>query len=274
MPKPPECRSLGQHCREVKLTIRISDVTDESNALQDASVTWITGHVERITFGKAYLVDDEIRVDATVHVPCKHLRTLGGKPAIAPNGLPVPDSNGAGPEVRCAIHGFRGAVPRSTQQRGNDRAAVRLRDGRFAIYYKRRHRAMDLRLKRGARRAPPAMRSKNPCATAPCYTGDNRRSAACCRDFDLELMLPKTHVYHEALFRARVSPYVCKVTRKDEETVECQVISACGYLDDDGVTCVLHDRILPNGRRAKPSLCYEWPKLEKDETGHGGCRLC
>jgi hypothetical protein len=133
---------------------------------------------------------------------------------------------------------------------------------------------MDLRLKRAAKRALPVVQANNPCATAPCYTGDNTRGAACCRDFDLELALPKTHVYHEALLRARTAPYVCKVKREDDDNMECEVISACGYLDDDEITCVLHDRTLPNGQRAKPSLCYEWPKLEEDETGHGGCVLC
>lgn len=273
MPDPPECRSFGKHCRVVKLTIRISDVTEESKTLQDASVTWITGHTERISFGKAYLVDDEIRVDATVHVPCKHLRTPDGGPAIAPDGTPVPSHNGTRPEVRCAIHGFRGVVPYSTQLCGESRTEVQLKDGRFAVFYKGKHRTMDLRLKRATRRALPVVQANNPCATAACHTGDNRRGAACCRDLNLELMLPVTQVHREALLRARTAPYLCKVKREDDDTMECEVISACGYLDDDGITCVLHNRTLPNGQRAKPSLCHEWPKLEKDETGHGGCRL-
>ena len=273
MPNPPECKSLGKHCREMRITIRISAITDESTTLQDASVTWITGHTERLTFDKAYRVDDEIRADATVHVPCKHLRTPNGDPAIKPDGTPVAGRNSPRPEVRCAIHGFRGVVPRGSQFGGNNRQEVRLQDGRFAIYYKGKHRNMDLRLKRAAKRASPVVQANNPCVTARCYTGDKKRGAACCRDFDLELALPKTHVHHEALLRARTAPYVCKVKREDDDTMECEVISACGYLDDDGITCVLHDRTLPNGQRAKPSLCYEWPKLEEDETGHGGCVL-
>lgn len=132
---------------------------------------------------------------------------------------------------------------------------------------------MDLRLKRSARRPQPAALADNPCATAPCYTSDKRLGAACCRDLSLELALPKTQVYKEALLRARAAPYLCKVIRDGEDTIECEVISACGYLSDDGITCVLHDRSLPNGQRAKPSLCYDWPSLEEDETGHGGCAL-
>jgi hypothetical protein len=273
MPTPPECRSLGRHCREVKLTIRISDATGESQTLKDASVTWITGHTERVTYGKAYVAEDEIRTEAIVHVPCKYLRTTDGDLAIAPDGTEVCGRDGNGTEVHCAIHGFRGAVPQSTQQRGESRHDVRLPDGRFALYYKGKRRTMDLRLKRAARRALPVVQGDNPCATAPCFTGDNKRGAACCRDYDLELALPKTQVFNEALLRARTSPYLCKVKREDDDNMECEVITACGYLDDDGITCVLHDRTLPNGQRAKPSLCYEWPKLEEDETGHGGCVL-
>lgn len=270
MPNPPECRSLGRHCREIGITIRISDIKDESKTLQDASVTWITGHIERLTYGQSYIVDDEIRVDATVHVPCKHLRTPDGTPAINSAGDAVRYKNGKPREVRCAIHGYRGPVPRCTQQRGEKRDKVQLDDGRFAIFYKGKRRTMDLRLKRKSKRS---CRSENPCATAPCFTGDNLRGAACCRDFNLELMLPETQVYKEALLRARTSPYLCKVKREDDDTMECEVISACGYLEDDGITCVLHDRTLPNGQRAKPSLCYDWPDFEEDETGHGGCVL-
>jgi hypothetical protein len=272
MPNPPECKSLGRHCREIRLVIRISDVTEESQTLQDASVTWITGHTERITYGRAYLEEDELRVAATVHVPCKHLRTPDGGPAVLPNGLPAPSLNGERPKVRCAIHGYRGSVPSSTQLSRENRY-VRLEDGRIAIYFKGRHRTMDLRIKRSARREPSLADLNNPCATARCYTSDKTLGAACCRDFNLELALPKSQVHKEALLRARAAPYLCKVKRNDEDTMECEVISACGYLNDDGITCVLHNRTLPNGQRAKPSLCYDWPSVGEDETGHGGCEL-
>ena len=73
--------------------------------------------------------------------------------------------------------------------------------------------------------------------------------------------------------RSRKKPYVCKVKREDEDILECEVISACGYLNaGDGVTCTLHGRIRPNGEPAKPYLCTEWPdELDDDETGHPGC---
>ena len=253
--------------------MRISDVTDESRTLQDASVTWVTAHTERVTFGRAFLEDDELRVAATIHVPCKHLRTPRGDPAIAPDGYTPAGSEGRRSEVRCEVHGFRGTVPRSSQLSPDRRIGVRRSDGRFALFYKGKHRVMDLRLKRAARRSKPEEQTDNPCVGAPCYTSDKKRGAACCRDFSVELALPDTQVFKEALLRARVSPFACKVKREDKTTMECEIISACGYLADDGITCVLHDRSLPNGQRAKPSLCYDWPKLGKDETGHGGCVL-
>ena len=37
------------------------------------------------------------------------------------------------------------------------------------------------------------------------------------------------------------------------------MISACGYLGDDGVACTLHGRKRADGRPAKPDLCIEWP---------------
>jgi hypothetical protein len=273
MPKPPSCTSLGKHCRELKLTVRVSNIDDESQTMQDASMTWMSGHTERITFGAAYVVDDELRVDATVHVPCKYLQTLDGRPAVLPNGEPAPTLNGKRPQVRCAAHGFRGPLPQSTQAPADRCHRAQLGNDTFSVYYKGRPRNLKLRLKRAARRALPVVQSDNPCIGAPCRTGDNVRGAACCRDFTLELYLPDSYEWTESLLRSRKSPYLCKVKREDDDTAECEVISACGFLESDGISCSLHNRILPNGWRAKPSLCYEWPELEKDETGHPGCRL-
>lgn len=272
MAKPPNCTSLGRHCRELKVTIRVSDTDTESRTLQDASMTWITGHTERLTFGKPYVVDTDVRVDAIVHVPCRYLRSEEGKHAIRPGGKPTKSLRDPDARVVCSAHWYRGKLPKGTRRPGN-RPLVRLDDERFAIIYKKKRRKLKLRLKRKAQRSLPVLKSENPCIGAPCITGDNVKGAACCRDLQLELFLPKKRRHRMALLKARRSPYLCKVKREDEDTVGCEVITACGYLDDDGVSCVLHDRILPNGRRAKPSLCYEWPDLGPDETGHTGCRL-
>nr|MBA2458986.1 hypothetical protein [Gemmatimonadales bacterium] len=47
------------------------------------------------------------------------------------------------------------------------------------------------------------------------------------------------------------------------------VISACGYLGEDGLACGLHGRRRPDGRPAKPDLCSEWPP--KNKGLHPGC---
>jgi hypothetical protein len=75
----------------------------------------------------------------------------------------------------------------------------------------------------------------------------------------------------EALVRSRKSPYLCKVTRERDESLEAEMISACGYLGDDGVACTLHGRRRPDGRPAKPDLCRRWPHPTESEILHTGC---
>jgi hypothetical protein len=233
----------------------------------------MAGHTERITFGTAYVFENELRVDATVHVPCKYLQTLDGKVAVEPDGSRTPGVGKTNGIVRCAAHKFRGPLPESGRAAPEERHEVQLGDGTFSVYYKGNQRNLKLKPKRAAKRALPVLETDNPCFGAPCRTGDNKKGAACCRDFTLELFLPDSHKWTEALLRSRKSPYLCKIKREDDDTVECEVISACGFLENDGITCSLHDRVLPNNKRAKPALCYEWPEFEEDETGHPGCRL-
>jgi hypothetical protein len=116
----------------------------------------------------------------------------------------------------------------------------------------------------------------NPCVGAPCRTADNVRGAACCRDLTLEVVAPaydRRSDHLEALLLSRRAPYLCKTERVNEEILECEVISACGYLEDDGIGCALHDRLRPDGAPAKPFVCSEWPDLGPDDEGHPGCRL-
>lgn len=254
---------MGRHCRELDLTLRVADLKDDSRTLQDAAATWLLAHTQRITFGAPYVRRGELLVDATVHVPCTYLE---------PNRLKSLNGKGDQPG-RCTAHGFRGRMPSSTQRPSSKRPAVRQPNGAFRIVFKGRQRTMPLEHKRQARRALPVLNG-NPCAMAPCRTADNTRGAACCRDMTLDVLIPATNTHLEALLRARKSPYLCKVEREDERSMECEVISACSYLDpSDGVSCVLHERLLPNGRLAKPSICREWPDLDEDEVAHPGCVL-
>ena len=251
MPPLPPCTSMGRHCGELDLTVRITDLAEDSPTLQDAAATWLQGHTERITFGTPYADGDELLVDTTVHVPCKYLSK---------------DDRGA----VCSVFEYRGRPPKTTQ-RSEAKPKFDRGGERYQVYYKRRNRVLPLPLKRAARRALPMAKNANPCATAPCRTADNKRGAACCRDLTLDVVLTEAETTMEALLRTRKSPYFCKVTRENDTTLECEVISACGYLGADNVSCVLHDRLLPNGRNAKPSICYEWPDLGPDDTGHPGC---
>jgi hypothetical protein len=117
--------------------------------------------------------------------------------------------------------------------------------------------------------ALPVLETGNPCAGAPCRTADNKRAAACCRDLQIEIMCTKTQRRLEALVRARKSPYLCKVERGGDFSIDAEMISACGYLEDDGVACSLHGRLREDGRPAKPDLCTEWPP--KNRGLHPGC---
>ena len=114
-----------------------------------------------------------------------------------------------------------------------------------------------------------ATSGENPCATAPCRTADHTRKAACCRDLQLEIMCTRAQQRLEALVRSRRSPYLCKIERPGDYSLEVEMISACGYLQADGVSCSLHGRHRPDGRTAEPDLCFEWPP--KNRGLHPGC---
>ena len=73
----------------------------------------------------------------------------------------------------------------------------------------------------------------------------------------------------EALVRSRRPPYLCKIDRAGDFSLEVEMISACGYLGDDGIACTLHGRRRADGRPAKPDLCSEWPP--KNKGLHPGC---
>lgn len=262
MAEPPGCAGLGRQCRELAVTLRIADLAEDAPGFRDAAATWLLGHTQRITFGRPYVQDDALVTDATIHVRCKHLGETRG-------------ANGERPHALCTAHNFTGPLPRGTGPGAASRPTPQPGNGSFRIFYHGRERTLDLPLKRARRALPVVSNGHNPCAGAPCRTADNTRGAACCRDLTLDVVLPDGEDPHlEALLRSRQSPYLCKVSRTNPTTVECEVISACGYLDPaDGVSCVLHGRLLPNRRLAKPSICREWPDLDDDEVAHPGCRL-
>ena len=264
MPVPPPCTRLGRQCRELTVTVHIANLDEDTPAERDESATWLLGHTERIQFGKPYVRGRDLYADAVVQVECKHLRP-------GSRGVGTPGGNGR-PEVQCGALGYRGALPQASRLTA---PTFHLGPNRYRIVEGGKIRELVLAPPKAPKRALPVMQGANPCDGAPCRTADNTRGAACCRDLTLDVVAPIGDDRTEALLRSRKSPYLCKVKRSDDTTIECEVISACGYLADDGISCVLHDRLRPDGTLAKPGLCYEWPDFEDDEeyTGHPGCVL-
>ncbi|MGH7535896.1 MAG: hypothetical protein ACREMG_09945 [Gemmatimonadales bacterium] len=232
------------------MTLRIGSLEEGDTSL-DHEATWLLGHTDAIGFGDLWEDEGDLYVEAVLHVPCRFLRQQDG-------------------QARCSAHGFRGAAPRGASRPAQPR---QLGGDRFRIVDRRRPTVAALP---GPARSLPVLVLEdpvpggplNPCATAPCRTADNRVGAACCRDLQVEIMCTRDQAWLEALVRSRRSPYLCKVTRPGDFSLEAEVISACGYLDR-ARACTLHGRSRPDGRPAKPDLCSDWPHQEK--ALHPGC---
>jgi hypothetical protein len=246
-PTVPPCRALGSQCRSLPVTLRIGPLEDGTASL-DHEATWLIGHTQHITFSEIWEDEGELYVDATLHVACRYLRQEG---AIA----------------QCTAHSFVGPAPRGTYRPEQGR---RLGRNRFLVVENRRAVTRTLPAPGPLpRQGLPVIDAQNPCALAPCRTADNRRGAACCRDLQIEIMCTRRERRLEALVRSRRSPYLCKVDRAGDFSIEAEVISACGFLDDDGIGCSLHGRVRADGRPAKPDLCSDWPP--KNKGLHPGC---
>ena len=249
MTAPPACTRLGAQCRGVRVTLRVGSL-DEGEASLDHEATWLLGHTQNITFGDLWAGEGDLYVDATLHVPCRYLQ-----------------ENGDG--ARCTDHGFEGAAPPRARRIAQPR---QLQRDWFVIVDRMRTATRQLAPASAAGRASLpilAQTGPNPCAGAPCRTADNTRGAACCRDLQVEIMCTRRQSRLEALVRSRRSPYLCKVTRDSDYSIEAELISACGYLEAGGVNCTLHGRVRADGRSAKPDLCFDWPP--KDQGLHPGC---
>lgn len=238
---------MGRQCSSLAVTLRIGSL-EEGNASLDHESTWLLGHTQHITFGELWEDEGELYVQAVLHVPCRFLERADGT-------------------SRCAAYGYRGTAPlprRPAQPR-------QLGADRFTLVDRRRLATRHLPAPPAAPRSLPVLTvaSDNPCATAACRTADNRRGAACCRDLQVEIMCTPKQQRLEALVRSRRSPYLCKVTREGDFSIEAELISACGYLEPGGVACTLHGRSRADGRPAKPDLCSDWPAGHK--VLHPGC---
>ena len=188
---------MGRHCRQLSVTLRIGSLEEGSTSL-DHEATWLLGHTETVTFGELWHGEGDLYVDAMLHVPCRYLAA---------------DKQGA----RCTAHGFAGSPPRPEAARA--RQPRRLGGDRFRLVDDMRSATRNLPAP-PVPRALPVLHGENPCATAPCRTSDHRRGAACCRDLQIEIMCTRKERRLEALVRSRRSPYLCKVTRPGDFSIE------------------------------------------------------
>ncbi|MBI4500564.1 MAG: hypothetical protein HY700_05325 [Gemmatimonadetes bacterium] len=264
MATPPPCKSLGSQCRELRLTFRIAELDEDDAEFHDHLGTWLLGHTERITFGRPYVGNRRLLVDGTVHVGCKYLRDADGQ------GAPGRPAGNAPARVRCEAHGFSGIIPAESHPA---RRALQHGNGQYTIVQDGRVQMLTLAASPSPRHSLPTLQPENPCTGAPCRTADNTRGTACCRDLTAEVVMQENHGETEALLRSRTPPYVCKVTLASEDILECEMISACGYLAGDDLSCSLHGLERRGGGAAKPSICSDWPAVDPDSEYHPGCRL-
>lgn len=241
---PPSCSAVGRHCRGLSVTVRVATINGPASSA-DHEATWLLGHTEHIRFGPLTRRGSSIYSRAFLSVPCKFAAADGAN-------------------VHCRAHGFGGRVsvdrgPALSRQLGPDR---------FQYVHRGRLVAGKLATKKPAKSGLPIL-GANPCATAPCRTADNKRGAACCRDLQVEILCPPRNTKLESLIRARKSPYLCKIDRDKPDSLGVEMISSCSYLAGDKITCTLHGRTRPDGRSAKPDLCFLWP--EKGDVFHTGC---
>ena len=244
---PPPCRSMGSQCQSLRVILRVATL-DAGPKSGDHEATWLMGHTGRVTFLSDLWEDDEdLYVSAELHIPCRFLSQENGNQG-------------------CRAFGYSRKAPAPVPHLPAPR---RLGDDRFRIVERGRLASRVLRAPPPAPRSLPVRMEANPCAGAPCRTADNQRGAACCRDLQVEIMCTTRERRLEALIRARKRPYLCKVEREGKFSLNAEMISACGFLEGDGVSCALHGRSRPDGRPAKPELCSDWP--EGGETLHPGC---
>jgi hypothetical protein len=243
----PPCTRLGAQCRRLNVTLRIGSLEEGKTSL-DHEATWLLGHTQHVAFGEVWDSEGELYVEAVLHVPCRFLKAQGP----------------AGRQGHCTAHGFEGPMPRN---RSTGEQPRRVGDDRFRVVDDMR--LVERRLAPPPRSLPVMETGENPCASAPCQTADHRRGSACCRDLQIEIMCDRSNTWLEALVRSRRVPYLCKVARPGDFSIEAEIISACDFLDDAGAACTLHGRQRADGRSAKPDLCSDWPP--KGQGLHPGC---
>ena len=237
----------GAAMPRARVTLRVGSLEDGDTSL-DHEATWLLGHTEQITFGELWAGNGDLYVEATLHVPCRFLARTE-------------------PGAECRLYGYRGAAPRARAAREQPR---RLGGQRFRVV-DREADGDEIPARRPPRQPAPfrSWPATNPCADAPCRTADNRRAAACCRDLQVEIMCTRRSGGWRPWCAPEGRRISVRSSGKATSRSMSEMISACGYLGDDGVACSLHGRARAEGRPAKPDLCTEWPP--KNRGLHPGC---
>ena len=231
----PLCRRTGSHCLELSVTLRVATLEGDADSL-DHEATWLLGHTERIHFGPLEVRGPSLYSKVVLAVPCRF-------------------ASRKGTTVHCQAHGFQGKVVPKVRRP----VSRQLGAGQFEYVSRGRLTRGPLRAAPEPRGTLPVLSAANPCATARCRTADGTIGAACCRDLQLEILCRPTNRRLKSLIWARKPPFLCKVDRESPDSLGVEVISACSYLDSGGVLCSLHGRRRPDGRTAKPDLCFKWP---------------
>ncbi len=243
MANVPSCSDVGAHCHGLDVTLRVGRL-DGGPESGDHEATWLLGHTERLDFGPLVDHGHELRCTAYLAIPCRFARVDGST-------------------VTCATHGFSGPAPRP------DRRPAQRKLGRDQASLVDHGQLRPVDVPPPPSQGLPVVAGDNPCATARCRTADRTLGAACCRDLQIEILCSPEDRTLESLVRSRKSPYLCKVDRESPDSLGAEVISACSFLAEDRVSCSLHGRFRPDGRTAKPDLCFEWPR--SDDVYHSGC---
>src|SRR5512146_584032 len=74
----PPCRAMGAHCRRLSVTLKVGGLEDGTPSL-DHEGTWLLGHTGNIDFGPPRVDGQDLLVDATLHVRCRHLKSDGAR---------------------------------------------------------------------------------------------------------------------------------------------------------------------------------------------------
>ena len=241
----------GSQCQSIRVTLRDRRAGGRPDSL-DHEATWLLGHTAQIDFLELWEGEGDLYVDAVAPRPLS-LSAPGGRPGPMPGarlrGARAPGARGAS-RSRCssaATASWSSTDCRNAVLRASASPRARCRCSRTAPVARATTPAPR------PRAAPPTTPAKPPAAVT-C------RSRSCAPGPSAD--------WRRWCVRAarRIS---ARSSGPATTSLEVEMISACGYLEGDGVSCSLHGRHRADGRTAKPDLCFEWPP--KNRGLHPGC---